>query len=49
MQAIPLNTTIKVSSKYPSLSLLLEKSLQGSPRGGNFDNSEQCYWYEHYV
>lgn len=48
MQTVPLNTSIKDSSKCPSLSLLLEKSLLGSPRRGNFDNSEQCYWYEHY-
>lgn len=48
MQSIPLNTSKKDSSKYPSLSLLLEKSLLGSPRRGNFANSEQCYWYEHY-
>lgn len=30
MQDIPLNIGIKDSSKYPSLSLLLEKSLQGA-------------------
>lgn len=46
MQTIPLDISLKDS---PSFSLLLEKPLLGSPRRGNFENSEQCYWYAHYL